>query len=94
MGAVTAQRVAEDVKTTSEDNIKVRFEARGAAVDELRARVGHRRRVQPVGQRGGRRTKATVDEVSMGWKHPDVKSGATVTHVKSEKRHAGTVPDS
>ena len=89
-GAVPAHRVAEDIKTTSEDNIRVRFEAQGAAVDTLRARVGHRRRVQPAGTRGGKRTKSTAEEVMTRWYHPDAESGTIATRVKSEKHYAGT----
>jgi hypothetical protein len=89
-GAVPDYRVAEDLKTTSEDNIRVRFEARGAAVAELRARVGHRRRVQPAGKRGGRRTKSTVEEVMTRGYHPDAKSGTIAIRVKSEKHYGGT----
>ncbi len=68
-GAVTSKRIIQDVGKCTNQNLLAIIAAKGAGVQGLGNRNGHRSFVKDKGQRGGPREKKAPAE--QRWIHPD-----------------------
>lgn len=83
-GVPSSVRIVQDVEKFEDALVRI-VEARGAVVQGLGTRDGHRKYVGAALKRGGKRTKAEYVEK---WTHPDARAAVKTFIARSESRAA------